>query len=300
MKKKPSTFKSTKIVLVACVVLLSLYAFNKRNDYNALLREFTEEKQHLEAELDNISDSYRNISLKNKKLKTKVVLEINKIIALKDAVKKLKVENYAALRQYRKKLGLLREENQKLYSQVDSLAKINTELTTINKTYSVTLEEKTSIASSLEQKNVELKKINEDLLAKIEPATKIQISPVSAIAMKERNNGKLAETTKSSRADVFKVNFKLLENNLADSGEKLIHIQLKDNKDNVVAQKREVVLNNNEKIAISDELTAHYDKEDLEVLSLISIDKNTLEKGDYKINVFVDGKYNSSSVVTLR
>ena len=84
-------------------------------------------------------------------------------------------------------------------------------------------------------------------------------------------------------------------------GFKKVLIQIKDRNNNVIAaNEKKTTLKNNKKIKYSDELIADYRNNELEVLSLILVDRDNMEKGDYKINVFIDGNFTSSSIVALK
>lgn len=303
MSTKPPKKRTLRYALLAITLLMIFFAFSKNNDYNNLKDVLTKDKEDLQVELNGIVEDYKQLNVKNKKLSRRVIKEINKIIALKDSVKNLKVENFKLIRSFRRSTAKLQKENRILISKVDSLNIVNSDLKKENILANEILSKKNIIESNLKKKNHSLAEVNEKLKEEIEiaPAREIKTSNVKAIAMKEKNSGKLATTFKHNRTDAFRVNFKLLENDLTAPGDKKIHIQVKDKKDNVIAAKtEEAVLKNDKKIKYSDELIADYKNEEIEVLSLILVDRENMEKGEYKINVFIDGNYSSSSIVTLK
>ncbi len=287
-------------VLLILVIFLISFTYKKNNDYNTLKQMFVEDKKELQQELDQMSTNYKELSVKNKKLSRRIIREINKIIYLKDSVNKLDVNSFNLIRQYRKRVSKLQQHNRELFAKVDSLNSVNDLLRKDNIVAKKSLDEKNEITTKLSKQNNSLAKINQKLKAQIEPAKKIQTSNINAVAMRSKSSGKLFSTTKSNKTDAFRINFKLLKNEITTPGNKNIHIQVQDKKNNVIASKKEVRLNNKKKIKCSDEIVANYKNEELEVLSLILVDRDDMNEGEYKINVFIDGNFTSSSVVTLR
>ena len=296
-KKRPSKI----VIVIVLLLLISItYSIRKKKDYDVLKGHFAQEKEYLKADLDNMTANYKKLSTKNKKLTKRIIKEINKIRSLTDSVKNLNEDNFGALTSYRRKLALLQNENQILRTKVDSLKYVNTALREENVAISEILEEKTTVATSLVSKNRRLNKINTSLNEKLlEPAKKLKTSRINAVAMRERSSGKLTVTEKNNKTDAFRLNFKLLSNDFANPGIKKVCVQIKDGDNRVVGAKKKSTLNNNEEIIISDELIVDYNNKDLEILSLILVDRKMLIEGGYKINVFVDGYFTSSSVIVL-
>ena len=296
-KKKTNLIRYT---LLSIILFLCFFAFSKIKENNKLKDVFAQDKIELETELDKVVTDYKKLNTKNKKLTRRVITEINKIIALKDSVKKLNVENYTLIRKYRRRLSELQKENKHLHMQVDSLKTANEFLKQDYAAVNKILDENKIATTKLQSENSELAAKYQSLEAKIQPAKKVKISAINAIAMREKSGGSLTETQKSSKTDAFRINFKLLKNTIATPGKKKIHIQLQDNKDEVIAPKVDVELNNNLTIKASDELVADYYNQDVDVLSLILVDREKLDKGNYKVHVFIDGDYTSTSQIALK
>ena len=287
-------------ILLALFLGIIIYSFQKKREYEKLKEHFLQDKLELQFELDEMAKNYEGISTKNEDISNRIVKSISNIAALKDSVKNVKEKNFGSLIKYRKLIASLQSENRNLIQEVDSLNNINIALQEKNSAINGELEEKILATNELQAKNAALKKVTDDLDYKLAPAKSIQISPISVLAMREKRSGQLAITNKASQTDAFRINFKLIENVLATPGTKKIHIQLKDDAGNVLVPKGEVVLKNKQTILVSDELVAEYEKEDLEVLSLLLIENQELEKGNYSINVFVDYDFTSSSKLTLK
>ncbi len=294
---KPNGYKYLIGVLV---LLLIIYSFRLNSNYQKLEDAFSEQKIELQAELDEIIEDYKNVSVKNKEINKRLIREINKIIDLRDSIKSLEKSNYNLIVKYSRQIVKLERENRRLFIQVDSLNKQNYALLQENIIVKEQLNKNTKSQKTLVAKNQSLIDKQKKLKAKVDIAGIIKTSSIRAIAMKERSSGKLTSTSRSSRADAFKVNFDLLANPVTDPGRKEILIQILDQNKNVIAAKGNKKLKNNATIVFSDEIKADYDNNQLGIVSLVLVNRDDINKGRYTINTFVDGIFSGTTTVKLR
>lgn len=303
MKKPPPQPKKKNafsLLLIFIIVLLGAFSYKKSSDYNKLDAIFIQEKSALKLELDEIIEDYKDLSIKRKDLSKRLIKEVNKIIVLRDSVKKLSSSNYKVISRYRRKIATLERQNRRLFFKVDSLSIANKVLKEENEVVSENLTEKQIQAQNLTKANEELKETQKELKAKVAVAGIIKTSPISVTTMKERSSGKLTTTSRSSRTDAFKVRFKMLKNTLAEKGNKEIYIQITDENKKVIAPKGTVTLKNGNKIAYSQTLIADYYKEDLDVLSLVFVNRDDINRGIYTVSTFVDGNFTGAATAKVR
>lgn len=303
MKKPPPQSKKKNafsLLLIFIIVLLGAFSYKKSSDYNKLDAIFIQEKSALKLELDEIIEDYKDLSIKRKDLSKRLIKEVNKIIVLRDSVKKLSSSNYKVISRYRRKIATLERQNRRLFFKVDSLSIANKVLKEENEVVSENLTEKQIQAQNLTKANEELKETQKELKAKVAVAGIIKTSPISVTTMKERSSGKLTTTSRSSRTDAFKVRFKMLKNTLAEKGNKEIYIQITDENKKVIAPKGTVTLKNGNKIAYSQTLIADYYKEDLDVLSLVFVNRDDINRGIYTVSTFVDGNFTGAATAKVR
>lgn len=299
-EKKKNPRNGFLYLLLALLLFSIVYSFKKSQDHAKLQAVFAEEKTELESELTELIEDYKDLSVKKKDLSKRLIREMNKIIALKDSVKNLKASNYKSIRKYRRKIVTLERENRDLFAKVDSLNIINSYLKQQNQEVVAQLEDKNLLAEKLEKTNKELTQSKNELEEKVAKAGEPKIGSLKALVMKERSSGKLTSTSRSSRADAFKISFKLLKNEVARVGQKEIFVQITDDKNNVIASKGVVELKNKNQIEYSDKLVADYQNEEIDALSLVLVNRDNISKGKYNVNVFVDGKYVGKTSVSLR
>ncbi len=292
-----SLSKFLKFSPVILLVSLIIYSFKTHENKNQLENEFFKEKKILEKELDKIVADYKEIRTKKKWLTKRVITGMNKIIALKDSVKKMEKVNYDLLFKYSLKVTKLERENRKLFLKAESLDRENKRLRKENNDVKNQLEAGEKSYNSLLAKNKKLTAEERELKRKVSIAGNINISGIQVQALKERNNGKYASTSRSRKTDAFKIKFDMLPNQVASMGKKQVYVQLLDKNEEVIPSERSDA---NKEIAYNDLINVNYDKEKIGVVSLISVDRTQLTKGKYTVNVFIDKRKVGETSISLR
>lgn len=287
-------------MLLAFILILLFYGYKKHQDYSKLQNVFVQEKKEMQNELDELIEDYKDLTVKRKDLSKRLVREMNKIITLRDSIKNLEKANYQLILKFRKRIKTLERENRYLFAKVDSLNIVTKFLEDKNLTITNELTKQKTENTELSKTNQKLQKNQQELESKVATAAIIKATLPTSIVMKERSSGKLTSTSRSSRADAFKTTFKLLENKVTTPGKKKIHVQILDKKNNVVANKGVATLKDGSQINFSDELIADYYNQDMDVLSLVLVNRDNINKGTYTINTYVDGYLTGKTSVKLR
>ena len=286
--------------LLFLILVIGLLSYQNAQDYAKLKEVFDEEKKELESNLSNVINDYEDALSGNHHLSQKINEELQKLVKLRDTIQNLKESNYRLIRFYRKRIGELEENNKKLLTQIDSLYIQNNELQEENKGVKETLLEKESENDLLAKKNKYLRATKANLERKIASAVIIKTSAISAEAMKKRSAGKHVSTNRSSRTDAFKVYFNLLKNEIVDSGLVPIFIQVLDEEDKIISSKGITELKGGAKVSYSDAFLAEYFNEQISVVSLISVNRDSIKKGTYTVKVFVNEMYSGETQLSLR
>lgn len=175
-----------------------------------------------------------------------------------------------------KEVAVLKKQNQKLTSQIDS-----TNVVLKNaKTYSDTLANQ-----------------NFKLATAVEKASKLSVLNVQASAVKQKSSGKQIATDKANRADVLKISFMIAENQVAKSGDKSYYVQVIDSKNNVLGEKASVTFGE-KALVYSFISTVKYENKSVKVEKDLSV--KDIEKGTYFINVFDKNEIVSKSTFELK
>lgn len=273
--KTPSK-KTLLIGLIGATLISSFYGYKKSKQYNSLNEEYGNvvyEKKIMEDKLAKIVEDYKNANNKNKQLSKKVVAEINQIITLKKSVDTLD-KNIKTEKQLANNKAYLAEnlsnENKALYNQINS---------------------KEVLTENLSNKN---KALNDE----INKVKALKTATFDTYSMRKKINGTFTSTSNPNKIDAFKVSFKIKKNTLADTGKKNIYIQILNPKREIVAFKHQIKVNNTT-IPYSDKLTINYNKESLNITSLIEVDRENIYIGQYEVITYVDDQLLNKSNFTI-
>ncbi|MFY7671861.1 hypothetical protein ACOSP6_12310 [Tenacibaculum sp. MEBiC06402] len=284
---------------IVLLISLVVYSFKTHESQNRLDDEFRKEKLILQKELDNIVADYKKMAVKKKGLSRRIITSINKIIALKDSIKEIKKGNYDLLLKYSVKAAKLERENRELLLKADNLHQKNEKLQKENTTVRRKLRAHKKSHESLIKSNEVLLNEEKALREKIGKAANVEISHISIFSYKERNNGRYTSTSRSDKTDAFKIKFDLLENKLAEVGVRDILIQILDKENNVILSDKNTGENNGD-MPYNDFIKVNYENQKIGVVSLISVDRNYMEKGDYKVVVYIDDMKAGEGNISLR
>lgn len=277
---------NNKILIIALLVLLFAiigYTFYNNNDHKEAVKFLQDEKEQIIGNLTAMEEKYDIAIAENTSLSDSLTIEKERIVALKDSVKDLKKINSRTLSRYRGQLATLQATNERLLDEVDSLKMSNNILT----------EEKDSITSQLAVQtsyNDTLVSQNMELARKVEIGGAINVENVNVTAMKMRSNGKYTETNKAQKTDAIKVEFRLVENEIATSGDKEAYIVLKDPSGKVINAKGTFLLSDGSESKYTDQTIVNYENANLDVVMLVERKGEKYVKGSYPITVYVDGK----------
>lgn len=290
-----SKSSNSKILIIALTVLLFGligYTFYNNNDHKEAVKFLQSEKDQIIGNLTAMEEKYDVAIAQNTSLSDSLTMEKEKIAVLKDSVQNLKNINSSVLRRYRGQLATLEKTNSRLLDEVDSLKMANNILT----------EEKDSINSQLTIQtnyNDTLVAQNMELARKVEIGGAINVENVQVTAMKMRSNGKYTETNKAQKTDAIKVAFRLIENEIAEPGDKEAYIVLKNPAGQVINAKGTFMMLEGNEAKYTDQTIVNYENADLDVVMLVERKGDKYESGIYPIEVFVEGKLVGSANLEL-
>jgi len=283
MEENNKSSKNTILIIALTVLLFALigYTFYSNNDHKEAVKFLQDEKEQIIGNLTAMEEKYDIAIAQNTSLSDSLTIEKERIIAFKDSVQNLKKINSKTLSRYRGQLASLKATNESLLITVDSLRMFNNLLT----------EEKDSINNQLELQtnyNDTLVAQNMDLAKKVEIGGAINVENVKLTAMKRRSNGKYTETNKAQKTDAIKVNFRLLENEIATAGDKDAYIIIKSPSGKVINAKGTFFLNDGSESKYTDHTVVNYENKNLDVVMLVERSGEKYGKGSYPVQVFVD------------
>ncbi len=266
MMEENKTSNSKIIIIVLAVLLLGAlaYTFYNKNEHKKLTDAIEEEKAEIEQNLDSMIVKYEEAIGQNTSMSNELAFERDRIIAMRDSIKVLKATNYSLIRRYRKQVANLEESNRRLFFITDSLTNINELLTIDLDSANVRISNQLALTDTLTLQNI-------DLSEKVAIGSVLKVNTAKILAMRERSNGKLVETSRARNTDAFRINFTIAKNEISEQGERQLYIQIVDTKGNTVESKGEFALFDDTQINYSDATTVNYLNEAIDVISLVEL-----------------------------
>jgi hypothetical protein len=250
-------------------------------------------------------------SEKNTVMDSLIALRTTYEIALKDKTsiskdlidEKQKVENLisdlkksngsmASLNGFRAKYNQLEGKMQSLLAENDMLKKTNQNLL-------VQRDSTVVVAQNQRKSNDTLNVKNKNLEEKVTKASRLVVTNLKTLSIKERKSGKQIETDKASRANKLKISFSIAANEVAAAGEKMFYVQVIDSQNNVLGEKKTEEFGS-ETLTYSFVTKVEFNNQTVDVTELLDNNGKEFEKGTYFVNVFDKNQLTSKTSFALR
>lgn len=293
-EKSNSNSKIIVIVLALLLVGALAYTFYNKNEHKKLTDAITIEKEEIELNLDNMIVKYEEAIGENTSMSKELSFERDRIIALRDSIKGLKSSNLNLIFRYKKQIAKLEETNRRLFYLTDSLKGENKFLTINLDSARVNISRQIAFNDTLTMENL-------DLSEKVAIGSLLKVNSGKVLAMRERSSGKLVETSRARNTDAFRINFTIGKNEITEQGERKVYIQIIDvTTGNTISKKGELPLLDNQTISYSDISTINYLNEAIDVVSLVEVDRDLIERGIYLVNIYIENKIVGVTKITLK
>lgn len=275
------------ILLIALTVFtIKLHFDNQQNTTNLEIQ-----KMDIEEELEELLVNY-NLAIEENRSKDGQLIEArNRIEQLLDSVKDMQA-NVDLIRRYRIEIGQLRSEKDALFRRADSLEIVTEVLRTERDSTNIALGESVKKVDSISMQNEALTQV-------VALGSALKISRLKGEGVLVRNNGNIVETDRSRRADKVRTCFTLNANEIAESGDKLLFIQVINPLNNVLGEKS-IVTFEDKVLTYSATSNVFYDKKELDVCVLVNAAEDDLVPGTYYIHVFDGPRMVANSTIDLR
>jgi gamma-glutamylcyclotransferase (GGCT)/AIG2-like uncharacterized protein YtfP len=220
-KKKDVTTKILIALVSVMIVAIGIMGYmlhdlSKRNDtVVGKNQEVTVEKDNLKAELNTLYDDYSGLETSNDSLNSQIVMEKEHIKELIDELENVKNYSYSVQQKYEKELVSLKTIMRHYVYQIDSLDQMNKQLIAENIQIR---DDHNRIKSEMD----DVVEINGELETTIETASVIKTSNIQIGFLNKRGK----DTEKSSRIEKVQVSFNLVANDLAESGPRRVYLRI--------------------------------------------------------------------------
>jgi hypothetical protein len=280
--------KVTRLLTLLIIILLigvgfaayKLITLNRQ--YEEVVQQMGETisaKDLIEEDLNRLYADYDSIQTENDSMNDKLSEEKEKIAVLIEELQTVKSYNASQIRKYQSEIETLRGIMKSYVYQIDSLNQLNTKL----------IAENNEVRESHERLKYEMDEVvnkNDELELTVEEASVVKATNVQALTFNRRGR----ETDKARRVEQIQTRFTLMENTIAEAGERTIYVRilrpdgyvLVKNTDNLFTYEEEL-------LAFSESRTVQYENEFLDVVIYYDLDQEVLE-GKYQVELYMNGK----------
>lgn len=290
MNKKKIIIPAVAIVVLLLAGLGYLYVnLQNQKKNNAELKQLADlDKKEMENEYTQFALQYDELkrSIKNDSLMEQLSKEQRRTQDLLAELKRVKSDDAAEITRLKKELATVRAVLRTYILQVDSLQRLNIALANENQQVKAQYNEATTRISNL---NTEKANLTEKVaIASQLDATGISVSP-------QNKRGKAAKKIKDVTR--FVVNFTITKNITASTGNRNVYVRLLQPTNNVVNASGSFGFENRS-LQYSATRVIEYTGEEQTVTLYIPVNE-TLSKGRYRVDIFVDDSNVGTGSVTI-
>ncbi len=283
---------SSKQSLIAIVVLAVICLFlgiqlfvggEKFKDLSGDYSRLEMDKEQVVFDLEKLRFSYDTLNIENSMMLAEISAQRDKIDGLITSVKNGNWE----LGKAKKEAATLRVIMKGYIVTIDSINQLNQALTEENTAMRDRVKEVQVINEKLEERQENMEEI-------IEVGRVLQCTEINVVGIRVTQTGRQRETARADRVEMIKVCFTLLENKIAEPGNKVLNLRVTDLEGNVLLP------NNDGGYSATRNIDYSNDRLDACVFYSVDIETNALISGEYTIEILEQEAVIGSSILNLR
>ena len=283
---------SSKQSLIAIVVLAVICLFlgiqlfvggEKFKDLSGDYSRLEMGKEQVVFDLEKLRFSYDTLNIENSMMLAEISAQRDKIDGLITSVKNGNWE----LGKAKKEAATLRVIMKGYIVTIDSINQLNQALTEENTAMRDRVKEVQVINEKLEERQENMEEI-------IEVGRVLQCTEINVVGIRVTQTGRQRETARADRVEMIKVCFTLLENKIAEPGNKVLNLRVTDLEGNVLLP------NNDGGYSATRNIDYSNDRLDACVFYSVDIETNALISGEYTIEILEQEVVIGSSILNLR
>ena len=291
MKNKKAWAIAAISILILAIAAVTALLVRERKEKNDMAQLFSLEKEEMENEYTRFASQYDELQyqLSNDSLIDVLEKEKVKTQRLLEELRSVKTTNAREIMRLKKELATVRAVLRTYVVQIDSLNRLNQELTQENKEVKKKYNEATRQISNLAQ---EKKELNE----KVELASQLD---ATAFWVKPQNK-RGRETQKVKDVTKLAIGFTITKNISARTGERILYVRItKPDNDVLIKKTSDTFPYENRTLNYSIKKYIEYNGEEQDVTVYWNVEE-FLYAGNYRIDLFADGVLIGSSSFSLK
>ena len=283
--------KQNIIILVASAIIITLTIlyFTSRSEMAEMEEVFTEEKENLLTEYQDLYSDFDSLRSNNAELEQKIEMERERVAQLQEELRTTKVSNARRIKELQGELTTMRTVMRSFVVQIDSLNQTNAALRKENEGM------KNQVAQA-RRTEAQLKEENAILSDQVSIAARLSTRNIAGYGLTNKDK-------KSSRIDnisKIKISFTIDKNITAQTGMRPIYIRIeRPDGELLMHSKNDTFQFEDQQINYSARRDVEYGGEDTETYIIYNVDSGELMKGVYNVEIFSSGELIGSGSFTL-
>lgn len=287
----------TKLLIITCIVVLAaaigmtVLFLNEKQSKNELVQEFELEKEDLENEYTRFAQQYDELKLtvSNDSLSVLLEQEQLKTQRLLEELRTVKSSNASEIRRLKKELASLRKVMISYINQIDSLNQLTARQQEVIKDVTRKYNAASRQISSLSE---EKKSLNE----KVALAAQLDVTNIRITTQNKRGK----QTDKVKNVVKFKIDFSIVKNITAQTGEKTIYVRIAKPDNSILSKSDSGTFDyENRQLTYSIRKYIEYTGEEQAVTMYWNVEEY-LYAGQYRVDIFADGALTGSGTFQLK
>ena len=294
MDKKSIIILSVAGVIVVALIVVVLFLTRKVQQQDQEMEEMVEQ---MEYEKEELANEYADVAIEMEGISYKVsndslLEQINKqqkhIQELQEELRTTKATNARRIKQLKDELASVRKVLTYYVAQVDSLSRENSSLKSENSRLGAQYQEASSEVERVTQER-------EVLQEKVNIASQLEAREIEVEAQKKSGH----EARYIKNVTLFKVTYRILKNNTAQTGNKTIYMRINCPDGSVLHKGNTRFEFEGKDITYSAKKSFEYTGKEMGDVLYYNVSE-TLLKGDYEFELFIDGHLVGSKKVTFK
>lgn len=312
-QRKSNTGYIAVIALLAVGLAIIAFLWSKEK---SALKECNAHTQEMQAEIEGINammagtsenmtndlkTDFQNMLDTYDKLKAKDASQADSINAQKAKIQSLMDELNSSKKLSASQLYNMRKENETLRNIMKGYVKQIDSLNTLNLKLNSDLETKTYELSETSAQRDQYKNDADAANEKVKKGSKLQAYAFKSSGLRMKLNNTTEETNKAKSTAMVKSQFTIGENSIANSGKKVVYLQVINPDGKTLQSKSTNTVQTDEgTIAYSDKKEIDYNNQAIDVAIYYTQDGTEYIKGAYKVRIYCDGQLIGTDSFTLK
>lgn len=294
-KKRNNTYKIIIGIQLAIIVVLAILLFTTKSGVDTIVLEkekTVQMNEQLQTELDSLLAEHDKIKQEYGYLSDQLTAKDSMIMAQAKEIEQL-INSQADYRRIKKKLDALRQITQGYVNQIDSLYRVNQQLTDENIKIKGELDNANKVTS-------DLTKEKDELSNQINNAAYLKGYNVSATGYNLKSGSKESATDRARKIELIRICLTIGENPLVKSGQKDVYVRIARPDNLILTQGSYSFIYQGQRIQYSAKTVINYNQKSQSVCIDYTRGDVELPAGKYHIAVFADDHELGQTSITLR